>query len=114
MRPERKDTTTLLIDIGYKSSLNKFEEIYGENVSYKEVEQRSYVEFKELLFELIDKDIKFRKFGRIGQNLTIKSEMLVSEIEKLKELLKFDKINLTTDWTVKEITIIKKQEENLN
>jgi len=112
MKPDRIDTTIVLIDIGYKSSLNKFEEVFGENISYKEMEQRSYVSFKEEMFEKLNKDIKFRKFGRIGLILTIKAEMQLEEIEQFKTILEEDTISLITEWVVKEVTIIKKQNQN--
>ena len=111
MRPEREGTTTVLIDIAYRDSLNKFEETYGEFITYKEMEQTSYVEFKEVLFERINNDIKFRKFGRIGQNLTIKAEMMKKEIDRFKKMLD-DNFALSTNWTVKEVTIIKNTEKN--
>ena len=107
MKPDRLDTTTVLIDVGYGGCLNNFEEKFGENVSYKEMEQKSYVEFKEIIFEKINRDIKFRKFGRIGMNLTIKAEMLPKEIEKIKKMLNENQVYLSSNWEVKTITIIK-------
>lgn len=111
MKPDRPETTPILIDIAYKNSLNEFEEVFGENVSYKEMEQRSYIEFKETVFETINEDIKFRKFGRLGNVLTIKAEMLEKEIETFKNMLEQNEIKFSVGWEIKEITIIKNQEE---
>ena len=107
MKPERQGTKTILIDINYHSSLNKFEEDYGENVSYREMEQKSYIDLKDMIFEKIHPDIKFRKFGRISNTLTIKADMYPDEVEFLKDLLKKDKLKINTGWAIKEITIIK-------
>ena len=107
MKPERQDTKTILIDICYYQSNNKFEEEFGDHVSYREMEQKSYIDFKELMFEKINEDIKFRKFGRINNVLTIKADMFQEEIKKFKYLLKKNKIKIYTGWVIKEITIIK-------
>ncbi len=44
--------------------MNHFEEFYGETVLYSEIEQISYIDLKDMVFEKINKNIKFRKFGR--------------------------------------------------
>lgn len=106
MKPDRKDTKTTLIDIQYYSSMNSFEEFYGDHVSYQEIEQQSYIEFKEILFETIHPDIKFRKYGRLGPVLTIKAEMLEEEIDNLKQMLEENKITMTHKWMVSNVTII--------
>ena len=93
MKPERLSTTCVLIDLQYFSSMNAFEECYGDNVSYQELEQSSYIEFKELMFEKIGRGIKFRKYGRIGNILTLKADMLSYEIEKFKNILEKNQIN---------------------
>ena len=115
MKKERDNTKIVLIDIQYEGSLNAFECEYGDHVSYQEIEQRSYIEFKELLFVGICKDIKFRKYGRIGQVLTIKADMLSPEVEKLAIMLSKNEIKLIHNWTISNLTIItdsKKFEEN--
>lgn len=116
MKKERENTKVVLIDIQYEGSLNSFECEYGDSVSYQEIEQKSYVEFKDLMFDFINKDIKFRKYGRIGQVLTIKADMLNDEIDKLKILLAQNEIKMLHSWVVSNITIItdsKKFDENL-
>lgn len=107
MKKERKSTQPILIDIQYYDSMNSFECWYGEHISYQEIEQKSYIEFKDILFEKISKDIKFRKHGRIGQVLTIIADMLPTEIQKLKKLLEDDDLKMVHNWVVSNITIIK-------
>lgn len=114
MKPDRPDAKIVLIDLKYKGSMNEFEEFYGETISYQELEQQSYVEFKDIMFENITKKIKFRKHGRIGPVLTVKANMYQSEIETFEKLIEENKIKTIYDWTVKEVTIIKdenKEEE---
>jgi hypothetical protein len=115
MKKERENTQIVLIDIQYDGSINSFECEYGENISYQEIEQKSYIEFKELMFLNINKDIKFRKFGRIGQVLTIKADMLSKEIDKFIKMISDNEIKLIHNWIISNITIIKdsnKFEEN--
>jgi hypothetical protein len=112
MKSNRKGTKDILIDIAYQGCMNKFEEFYGFNVTYQELEQRSYVELKEMLFKSINDKIKFRKYGRIGQVLTIKAEMFESELNQLIKLIEEDKVRTIYDWTIKDLTIIKEQELN--
>lgn len=106
MKPERLSTICVLIDLRYHSSMNAFEECFGDNVTYQELEQSSYIEFKELMFESISKGIKFRKYGRIGNLLTIKADMLQTEIEKFKKILEKNQIKLIHEWVVSNVTII--------
>ena len=58
------------------------------------------------MFDSVNKDIKFRKYGRIGQVLTIKADMLNSEIEKLKNMLVKNEIKMLHSWIVSNVTII--------
>lgn len=115
MKKERANTTIVLIDIQYEGSLNSFECEYGDNVTYQEMEQRSYIEFKELLFTNLCKDIKFRKYGRIGQVLTIKADMLSFEIDKLLKMISENEVKLMHNWIISNLTVItdsKKFDEN--
>lgn len=115
MKKERKNTTIVLIDIKYESSMNAFECEYGDNITYQEIEQKSYIEFKDFLFLNICKDIKFRKYGRIGHVLTIKADMLTSEVENLKKMLNQNEVKLVHNWIISNVTIIidsKQFEEN--
>lgn len=107
MKQDRPNTQIVLIDIQYHDSMNAFECWYGEHISYQEIEQKSYIEFKDLMFSLICRDIKFRKYGRIGHVLTLKADMLKGEIESFKNLLEQEKIRLTHNWIISNITIIK-------
>lgn len=107
MKKERSNTKVILIDIQFHESLNYFEYQYGEFITYKQMEQRSYIDFKELMFEGISRDIKFRKFGRVGKILTIKAEMLKVEIESFRKLLEGDEISISTGWIVSNVTLIK-------
>jgi len=107
MKQDRPNTQVVLIDIQYHDSMNAFECWYGEHISYQEIEQKSYIEFKDLMFSHICRDIKFRKYGRIGQVLTLKADMLKNEIDNFKNLLEEEKIKLTHNWIISNITIIK-------
>lgn len=109
MKSDRPNTITILIDIQYKSALNAFEEFYGENISYQEIEQESYVEFKEIMFEAINRNIKFRKYGRIGQILTIKADMTKEELEIFRGILDKNGIKMLHSWIVSNVTIITDQ-----
>lgn len=81
MTKSRKGTLPILLDLHYKFSSNSFEEFYGDGVSYSEIEQTSYIDLKEMVFEKIGKGVKFRKFGRNGRVLTIKMDILPREYE---------------------------------
>jgi len=107
MKKNRKGTKKILIDIGYEGSINEFEEFYGFNITYKELEQKSYIELKDTLFKEINENIKFRKDNRIGRILTIKAFMYDEEIEKLLELIEENKIKTIYDWVIKDLTVIK-------
>lgn len=106
MKPDRPSTMCVLIDLQYHASMNVFEEWYGEQITYQELEQSSYIEFKELIFESISRSIKFRKYGRIGNVLTIKADMLKPEIEKFKKILERNEVKLIHGWIVSNVTII--------
>lgn len=106
MKPDRPSTICVLIDLQYYSSMNAFEEWYGEQISYQELEQSSYIEFKEIIFGGISRGIKFRKYGRIGNVLTVKADMLKTEIEKFKKMLEKNDIKLIHGWVVSNVTII--------
>jgi hypothetical protein len=112
MKRNRKGTKNVLIDLSYKGSMNEFEEFYGFSITYQELEQQSYIEFKDIMFKMIDEKIKFRKYGRIGPILTVRAEMYENEIEKFEDLINKNKIKTIYDWIVKDVTIIK-DEENL-
>tara|TARA_B100000963_G_C22619323_1_gene669056 strand:- start:25 stop:366 length:342 start_codon:yes stop_codon:yes gene_type:complete len=110
MKSNRKNTKNVLIDLAYQGSMNEFEEFYGFSVTYQELEQQSYIEFKDIMFESINGKIKFRKYGRIGNILTVRAEMYEEEIKTFEELIQNNKIKTIYDWVVKDVTIIKEEE----
>ena len=93
MAKNRKSTIPVLIDIKYSYSMNRFEEFYGDCVTYAEIEQESYIDLKSMLFEKINPDIKFRKFNRENNTLTVKADMLDKEFTLLKDILSGDVVN---------------------
>jgi hypothetical protein len=112
MKKERSNTKLILIDIQFYESLNEFEYQYGESITYKQMEQRSYINFKEIMFESISRDIKFRKYGRYGKILTIKAEMFKNEIDKFRLLLECDDIQIGYGWIISNVTLIKDNKIN--
>lgn len=107
MAKNRKNTIPVLIDIKYAYSMNHFEEFYGDCVTYSEVEQESYIDLKTMVFEKIDPKIKFRKFYRENNSLTVKADMLEKEFTMFKDILNGnvlckDKKNIYTEELVKE------------
>ena len=88
---------------------NYFEEFFGEHVKYQEIEQESYIELKTMLFENINQNIKFRKFGRFGKCLSIQADMLEEELKKFSELWNNEIFKFTTDWKISSVTSIKTQ-----
>ena len=64
------------------------------------------------MFENICREIKFRKFGRLGKILTIKAEMLKTEIDRFKDLLESDKIQMSYGWIISNVTLIKDNKIN--
>lgn len=93
MAKNRKNTIPILIDIRYALSMNSFEEFYGDCVSYAEIEQESYIDLKSMVFEKIDPEIKFRKFNREKNILTVRADMLDKEFKLFKDILDGNIIN---------------------
>ena len=83
--------------------MNRFEEYYGESVSYSFIEQESYIDLKKMVAEMVSEKIKFRKFERNKMILTLKVEMLEEELEKLKYLIKEKKIKFLHDYEISDI-----------
>ena len=83
MAKQSKQSINLLIDLVYGGTMNQFEEFYGESVSYQELEQKSYIELKDMLMSEIGR-IKFRKAREIITNngLTCKLEMTKPQYDK--------------------------------
>lgn len=93
MAKNRKNTLPILIDIRFNGSINKFEEVYGEHISYAEIEQESYIDLKTMIFEKINANIKFRKFNREKHVLTLKADMLEKEYQTLQDILEKKVVN---------------------
>lgn len=93
MAKNRKGTLPILLDLHYKYSSNAFEEFYGDSISYSEVEQVSYIDLKEMVFEKISKNIKFRKYGRVGRVLTVKMDILPKEYEIFLRIFKEEEVD---------------------
>lgn len=98
-----KEKFTVLMDIGYSNCINTFESEYGFSVEYSEIEQESYIELKQMVFETVDRDIKFRKHGRLEMTLIVASEMSNEEYEKFKEFYKSNFYKFTHDFRLKNI-----------
>ena len=67
------------------------------------------------MLDNICKDIKFRKYGRIGQVLTIKADMLSHEVDRLIKMISENEVKLMHNWIISNLTTIKdgkKFEEN--
>ena len=107
MTKNRKNTIPTLIDIKYAYSMNHFEEFFGDCVTYADIEQESYIDFKTMMFEKISENIKFRKFYRENNTLTIKADLLESEFDYFKDILNGNvmsktKVNIHTSEPLKE------------
>jgi hypothetical protein len=109
MAKGRKETLPILLDLHYSYSVNKFEEFYGESIKYSEVEQVSYIDLKEMVFEKINKNIKFRKFGRFGRVLTVKMDITPVEYEIFLRIFRGEEVDedLTNDVLTNPDGIIK-------
>lgn len=103
MNKDRKNIQIYLLDISYKYPMNKFEEHYGDGISYSFVEQESYIDLKRMVATLINQDVKFRKFDRNKTTLTIKVEMLDEEFEKLNYLIENGDIKFLHDFEIRNI-----------
>jgi hypothetical protein len=93
MAKNRKGTLPMLLDLHYKYPTNRFEEFYGDTVSYSEIEQYSYIDLKEMVFEKIDRSIKFRKFGRDKKILTVKMDITPKEYEEFLTIFREDEVD---------------------
>jgi len=75
-------------------STNRFEEFYGDWIKYSEIEQVSYIDFKDMVFEMIGRGVKFRKFGRDKRVLTIKAEMTKDEYELFLRIFNKEEVDV--------------------
>ena len=90
----------MLLDLHYKYPKNTFEEFYGYSIKYSEIEQFSYIDLKDMVFEMINEKIRFRKFGREKGILTVKMDVSESELEKFMSILKLEEFNFLHDFIV--------------
>lgn len=102
-------TLWILLDLVFNGSMNKFEEVYGDNVTYKELEQSSYLELKDMINESIGKIKKIRKVRddskKIG--LTCRMEMTDEQYVKLVSIYSSvsENFKFLYDFTIKNIRI---------
>ncbi len=94
--------------------MNKFEEVYGENIPYSQIEQESYIELKEMVMAKIKRKIKFRKQGREGMVLSLKAEMLQQEYEKFITINNNNEFNFIYDFFIAKIKILENEELEKN
>jgi len=111
IKGQRNNTLIYLIDIAYKYSMNSFYEFYGDNIPYSLIEQESYVDLKQMMHEMIEEKIKFRKYGREGKTLTLKVEMTIEEKEKFIYLLEKNKFKFLHDYVIKDFKLLKEQQD---
>ena len=83
--------------------MNHFEEHFGDGISYSYIEQESYIDLKKMMSEMINNKIKFRKAERDKMTLTLKVEMLEEELEKLRYLIKENKMRFLHDYEISNI-----------
>ena len=104
----------ILINIRYKHSMNKFEECFGENISYAQIEQESYIELKDTLTSRLNRKIKFRKRGREGMVLSVKADMLAEEYEKFLNFIKNKEINFIYEFIISKTEILENEPDETN
>jgi hypothetical protein len=93
MAKNRKGTLPILLDLHYRYPMNRFEEFYGYTVTYSEIEQYSYIDLKEMVFEKINRSIKFRKFGRVKKILTVKMDITPKEYEEFLIIFREEEVD---------------------
>lgn len=111
-----KKLLDVLIDIRFYESMNKFEEIYGEGVSYRRLEQDTYVELKAMTFDLLGRKIKFKKCRDLEKYanpmvLTVKAEMTEDEHERFLELYEKKEFIFLYDFIVSQVRIAEQNQE---
>jgi len=106
-----KNLLDVYIDIRFYESMNKFEEIYGEGVSYRRLEQDTYVELKSVMISKLGRKIKFKKCRDLVKKpnpmvLTIKAEMKDSEYEEFLGLYKDKEFIFLYDFIVSQVRLL--------
>lgn len=118
MTSTKRVTENFLFDLKYKYSMNYFHEIFGDNVTYHEIEQRSFIEFKEILFEAINDNIKVRKQRNVKDlasekhklSLTLGAELTKSEYEKFKKMIDNEAFDFCHDFIIVNLRKFSKEE----
>ena len=101
-----------LITINYRLSLNSFEECYRDCVTYSEIEQVSYIDFKTMFFDMINKNVKFRKYEREGKYLKLKARMSKKDFETFEELNKENKFSFIHNFEISNIELFKEKDQD--
>lgn len=110
---DRKGTNVYLVGIKYKFSMNKFYETFGDAVTYAEIEQQSYIDLKQMIYEMINEKIKFRKHERDGMTLILTAEMTQEEYKKLNNINKKNGFYFVHDYSICKLEPFSKTEELL-
>lgn len=109
----RKKRKSLLLDLEYKWSTNKFEEIYGENIDYKDLEQMSYLELKEMVNENLGsiEKVKFKKVRDLSKNnsLTCRLDMNEEQYEIFMDIYNGGSFSFRFDFQIKNIRTEEKE-----
>lgn len=74
----KKQLIEILVDLEFDGSPNKFDEFYGDAISYQQVEQESYIEFKIMVSEFVGK-VKFRKAREISKSSSLTCRLTMNE-----------------------------------
>ena len=101
-----------LITLNYEHSMNAFEEYYRESISYSEIEQISYIDFKTMFFEMVNKNVKFRKHERINKHLILKAKMSKKNYELFKELNEKKEFKFIHDFEISNIRLFTKNDQD--
>jgi hypothetical protein len=106
----------VLIDIRYHDSMNKFEEIYGEGIPYRRMEQDTYVELKSMTLALLGRKIKYKKCRDLEKEsdpmvLTVNAEMTDDEYHEFVYLHNQGEFTFLYDFIVSKIRISEEQNE---
>lgn len=100
-----KNKKTIFFELHYKGSMNNFEEFFGENISYSELEKESFLELKEMFFDMISNDVVFRKHGRNKKKdkLTVKAKMNEEDHKKFIDIYNNGDLRFIYGFTISNI-----------
>jgi len=102
-----KEILNILINIRYKFSMNKFEETYGESISYSRIEQESYIELKDMVVNELERKVKFRKHERVGMILIVRAELTDKEFKKVIELNNKNSFPFFSNFIISKMEVLK-------